>query len=32
MLSVETNFPNVGAKALLIEAHQAMPVRILQNG
>jgi hypothetical protein len=32
MLSVETPFPNVGAKALLIDQHQAHPVRILQNG
>jgi len=32
MLRVETEFPNVGAKALLIENHRGLPVRILQNG
>jgi hypothetical protein len=32
MLRTEAPFPNVGAKALLIETHRAIPVRILQNG
>lgn len=32
MLSVAAPFPNPGAMALLIEAHQAHPVRIMSNG
>ena len=32
MLPVPTPFPQVGANALLIEEHQAHPVRILANG
>jgi len=32
MLSVPAPFPNPGAMALLIEAHQAHPVRIMSNG
>jgi hypothetical protein len=32
MLSVTAPFPHPGAKALLIETHRAVPVRILQNG
>lgn len=31
MLHIAAPFPNVGATALLIEAHQALPVRILQR-
>jgi hypothetical protein len=32
MLRTEAPFPNVGAKALLVENHRGLPVRILQNG
>ena len=31
MLSIEADFPNPGARALLIEEHQAHPVRIMQR-
>ncbi|HEV2865456.1 MAG TPA: hypothetical protein VGX37_03000 [Allosphingosinicella sp.] len=31
MLGIDAPFPNPGAKALLIHAHQAFPVRIMQR-
>lgn len=32
MIPSLAEFPNPGAKALLVEAHRAIPVRIMQNG